>query len=334
MNIEDMPLRRRLTISLATLLALAATGYALIARPFAAEGTRLVADFGTAGQGLGTSSPVKIRGVTVGRVDAIDLLPDGRARVTLRIDPGTHVPDSVSATVEPESVFGPKFVGLAPGPREATGPYLADGARIAVTGESGDLNSLLTDADRTLAAIDPQDVAVIVDALGQGLGGQGQRLRGIVDSTGTLVEVAHRRRREAQVFLADLGALAELRGVGQSAGAVTGDANALIATASAGQNRLRRTASGVSAVSALLAHGLGKHGGNAGEGFRSAERAAAVLRAQLGIGGPAVRTLTELLPYYRAVGWAPGPDGTGKHMLAVQIMLPTDPCELLIGLCP
>ncbi|GAA4063445.1 MCE family protein [Actinomadura miaoliensis] len=332
---HEIPFRRALLISLVTVVATALGGYALAARPLRAEGTRLTAEFGRAGQGLGGDAPVKIRGVTVGSVERTELTPAGRARLTLRLDPGVRVPASATASIEPASAFGPKFVNLVPGSGEWTGPFLASGAVIARTSAPQDLSDLLAQADATLRAVDATEVSTIVRTLAQGLDGQGGRLRATIDQTATLTDVAHRRRGEARRFLGDAadlaGALARA-GSGDDVVAVTGDANALIsATAAGGRDRLGSFADRLAEISALVSHGFDKRGGQLGEGFRSGERAAAVVYAQLGLAGNAVRTGNRLLPLYGELSSLPGPPG--KNYLRVQGLLPTDPCRLIIGLC-
>ncbi|MDX6744879.1 MlaD family protein [Actinocorallia sp. A-T 12471] len=323
---------RGIAITLATAVVLVALGFLVVAKPFAAKGKLLTADFGAAGQGLTESSPVKMRGVTVGRVSGIALAPDGGARLTLRIDAHVAVPDTAVAALEPESVFGPKFVNLVPGPHEEAGPFLADGATITRTSDSLDLTGLLADADAAVGAMDPERVAVIVDALAQGLGGAGPNIAGLLDSTGTLVGVAHEHRHRAETFLDDLARLARLRGIGADTSTTVVNANALLHTLTAGKDRGLKTAAGVSQLSALLGPGLTRHEGDLRAAFRSGENAAAFMDHILPVGGDGVRTVIDLLWVFKAISWSPGPQG--RHLLAAEILLPTDPCELIIGICP
>jgi phospholipid/cholesterol/gamma-HCH transport system substrate-binding protein len=330
---DEIPLRRRVLISLATLAVTGVAVYGLVAKPFQDGGTVLTAEFGRAGQGLGSGAPVKIRGVTVGSVQDTGLAASGRARLTLKIEPGTRVPDSVTAAIEPASAFGPKFVNLLPGAHEKGGPFLASGASIARTADPRDLSDLLADADAGLGAIDPAEVATIVHTVAEGLNGQGHRLRATIDQTGVLLNVAHKRRAEARRFLADGADLSTaLAGSGDELIAITGDTNSLIAgTAAGGTGRLGAFADQISNISALVSHGLGKRGGQLGEAFRSGERAAAVIYAQLGLVGDAVRTGNRILPLYGELTSLPGPGG--KNYLRSQGLLPSNPCELLVGLC-
>ena len=83
----------------------------------------LTAVFPTSTQGLFTDggTDVKMRGVNVGSVSGVELLDDGRARISFAIDDGVEVPATVAARVEPLSVFGPKFVSLIPEPGPTRG---------------------------------------------------------------------------------------------------------------------------------------------------------------------------------------------------------------------
>ncbi|HEX2313405.1 MAG TPA: MlaD family protein [Thermomonospora sp.] len=333
MTDETMPLPRRLAVTAATLVVTALVLYTLIAEPFAERGVRLTAEFGRAGQGLGRNAPVKVRGVDVGRVSRVELAPTGRVRVTLELRPGTRVPDTATAAVEPASIFGPKFVNLVPGAHERNGPFLASGAAITRTSDPRDLADLLGDADRTLAAIDPDEVATIMTTLARGLDGQGARLRATIDQTGVLLDVAHDHRADARRFLADGADLAgALAGSGDALVGITADANTLISTTAAGgEGRLGAFADRVSELSGLIGHGFGRRGGQLGEGFRSGERAVAILYRQLGLTGDAVRTGNRLLPLYNDLATQRGPGG--KHYLAVHGWLASNPCELIVGLC-
>ncbi|MEV4676383.1 MlaD family protein [Actinomadura sp. NPDC049382] len=329
---EEIPLPRRLLISAVTLAVLAGLLYVLVARPGRDPGTVLTAEFGRAGQGLGAGAPVKIRGVTVGSVADVALTGGGRARVALRLDAGTRVPDTVTASIEPASAFGPKFVALVPGAHAGTGPYLASGARIARTSDPRDLSDLLARADAGLGAVDAEEVGTIVHTVATGLHGQGARLRQTIDQTGILLDVAYKNRADARRFVGDAADLSgALSDKGDELVGISADANALIGTAARGRGRLAGFADGLSDVSLLAAHGFDKRGGQLGQAFRSSERTARIIYAQLGLVGDAVRTGNKLLPLYGELTDLKGTGG--KNYIRTQGYLPTDPCELVLGLC-
>ncbi|MCD0449360.1 MCE family protein [Actinocorallia sp. API 0066] len=329
----NVPLRRGAAITTGTLAALAVTLYLLLAKPFSATGAEVRAEFGSAGQGLRSDSPVKVRGVQVGRVAQVRLGQNGRVHLTLRLDPGYRVPATAVAAIEPASVFGPKFVNLVPGDGETSGPYLADGDRVTRTADPTDLAQLLADVSGVVEAVDPADVATLVRTLAHGLDGQGPALRRIVEHTDTLVGVAHRHRADARRFLrdgADLGgALAK---AGPDVVRAAGDTNHVIdAAAAVPEGSLGAFAAGLGDVSLIVAHGLDKRGDQLGESFRSAERLVSLLYGQLGDLGGAIRAANQLLPVYNDLAKVPA--ANGKHYLGVHAYLPSNPCELVLGLC-
>ncbi|GAA2734637.1 MlaD family protein [Actinocorallia aurantiaca] len=332
MNLDQLSKGPRLLVTAATAAVLAVSLHLVVAKPFEEKGIALSAHVGNASQGLNSTSPVKLRGVTVGRVERIELAGTSGAKLTLRLDPGVRVPDSATAAVEPESVFGPKFVNLIPGEHEGTGPYLADGQDIVRTSESGDLGHLLVDAEKALAAVDPADVAIIFDTLSTALAGQGDHVRGLVDNAGTLVDVAHDHRQDARRFIEDLARLARLRGVGEDVGTLVAAGDDTLRTLNSGEDRVKNLAIGVAEAGDTVESGFTGYGGGLTQGVRSAERAVSLIRGQLGIAGPSLRTIIDLMPIYRALGFAP--IGEKKRMLAVNIVLPSDPCQMFLGVCP
>src|SRR5690606_10181416 len=165
-----------------------------------------------------------------------------------------------------------------------------------------------------------------------GLDGQGARLGETIDQTGVLLGVAHRNRGNARRFIGDSarlgGAVADK---GDELTRISGDANSVIGTAARGEGRLAGFADGLADVSLLAAHGFDERGGQLGQAFRSSERTARIIYAQLGLLGDAVRTGNGLLPLYGELTSLEGPEG--KNYIRFQGYLPSDPCGLILGLC-
>jgi phospholipid/cholesterol/gamma-HCH transport system substrate-binding protein len=65
--------------------------------------------------GLDVGAPVHIAGVTVGKVESIDLGKDYQARVALRIQNYVIVHDDAVASVSGEGIFGSRSVAIVPG---------------------------------------------------------------------------------------------------------------------------------------------------------------------------------------------------------------------------
>jgi len=77
------------------------------------EGYQLRVRFDTV-DGLEAKAPVRIAGVKVGQVERIDL-EEGKARLTLRIESGTHIPGDSRAELRTEGMLGEKYLAIIPG---------------------------------------------------------------------------------------------------------------------------------------------------------------------------------------------------------------------------
>jgi phospholipid/cholesterol/gamma-HCH transport system substrate-binding protein len=150
---------------------------------------------------------VKLRGVNVGEVAGIELQDDGRALITLSLHDGVQVPDTAVASIEPLSIFGPKFVRLDPGDHEMSGPFLGDGDEIAETRTQRELTDILASTTELLGHIDPMDLVTIVDAIAEGVGGMGPQLGRTIDASSTLATVAAAHADDLRQFLVDAAVL-------------------------------------------------------------------------------------------------------------------------------
>jgi len=124
---------RDLAVGLFVLVGLATIGYLSIQiggiSYTGPSGLVLYASFDEVG-GLRTRAPVEIGGVTVGRVKAIGLDKDLRARVTMDLDPSLKLATDTSAAIRTQGLLGDQFVALEPGGEEET---LVSGEEIAFT---------------------------------------------------------------------------------------------------------------------------------------------------------------------------------------------------------
>ncbi|GAA2796202.1 MCE family protein [Saccharopolyspora taberi] len=76
-------------------------------------------------------SSVKVADVAVGKVESVELAPDGRtAQVSLVLNGDVDLPGNAIARLRQSSLLGEKFVELAPSDVEGALGRLADGARI------------------------------------------------------------------------------------------------------------------------------------------------------------------------------------------------------------
>src|SRR3546814_19054493 len=91
-------------------------------------------EFPTSSQGMFTDggTEVKMRGINVGTVRGIELLPDGRVEVRFAIRDDVRIPATAEARLEPLSVFGPKSIHMiTDGSQSASpaGPHRAERAQ-------------------------------------------------------------------------------------------------------------------------------------------------------------------------------------------------------------
>ena len=102
-------------------------------------GFELYASFDEIG-GLARRSPVRISGVKVGQVTAVELDPYLRARVRLDLDPSLELPVDSKAEIRTSGVLGDQFVALEPG---AEDELLAPGEEFSFTQDAISIERLI-----------------------------------------------------------------------------------------------------------------------------------------------------------------------------------------------
>lgn len=189
--------------------------------------------FSAAGQGLLPGSDVKIHGVNVGQVSSIHLRA-GRARVSMALHRGEHVPDDAVASIRAKTLFGEKFVDIDPGPHESAGPFLRNGQEIRRTIGGFELEKILTDLDPVLRAVNPDELALVLDQLAQGGEGLGPAINRQIAAFRQVADVGAAHAADTQQFLDDLARLSgELANRAQDFLDGTRDLNAALPTLNA-----------------------------------------------------------------------------------------------------
>lgn len=118
-----------LALALLALIIVAINMRSTLFAPSSADTYRVTASFNRV-DGIGIGTPVHISGIAVGRVEALELTPAFRVRVTLSIDKRIPLPVDSSLSVQTDGLFGPKTLRIEPGGDEET---LADGGSIDFT---------------------------------------------------------------------------------------------------------------------------------------------------------------------------------------------------------
>ena len=121
---------------------------------------------GRAGAGMTPGNDVKVRGVVVGHVTKVGYA-DGNAFVKVQLDPEPKLPADVKPVVTAKTLLGEKQIELrTSGPLGP--PYLQAGTTLHVA--SGDqpteVGALVSQLATTLGAIDPNQLATVIDAFG------------------------------------------------------------------------------------------------------------------------------------------------------------------------
>ncbi|MGW4368543.1 MlaD family protein [Nocardia takedensis] len=129
--------------------------------------------------GLLAGQDVTLRGVPIGTVESVRLSGSGLVAVAV-IDAEIPVPADGAVRVASLSPAGEQYLDFRPD-RDG-GPYLSDGAEIAVerTSTPTPLWRTLSELDTTLAQVDPSELAAVVAELGVGPQGP-EKLADILD---------------------------------------------------------------------------------------------------------------------------------------------------------
>jgi len=293
-------------------------------------GYELVGRFDAAGQGLLPGSDVKIRGVNIGEVKRIQLV-DGDAEITLRIDGAEDIPEDATATIRPKTLFGEKFVDIAPGEHEEDGPFLGDGDELVNTLGGFELEAVLTDLYPVLQAIDPEELTTVIGELAEGGRGLGENINRSIVNGEELTTLFADNAELTQQFLTDLAALS------QQLDASAGD---VIGIADAGNAALPTLIQGEPAIVELLqqAGRLSNDVADLLEGNEDFVRASLVdgsrtLQLLYGQRGQVVPLVIGLRQYLQTLAGSIRIDnGDGTLMAAVKGVLGGDLCSV-IG-CP
>lgn len=131
--------------------------------------------------GLFVGSEVTYRGVKVGKVSDMDVIPSG-VRLDLALEEGTKIPLSSAIYVHNLSAVGEQYLDFEPPTR--TGPYAAAGDTIAGDAESlpQSTDDLVTSLDTLVGSLDRNELSTAVSELGTMFRGTADPLSRMVDA--------------------------------------------------------------------------------------------------------------------------------------------------------
>ncbi|QUR69943.1 MCE family protein [Mycobacterium spongiae] len=130
-----------------------------------------------AGLVLNPDAKVKMRGVQVGKVDSIELLPNGQAALHLAMDPSQMrlIPSNVLVDIASTTVFGAKYVELVP-PDAPSEQHLQPQAVLAGKHVTVEINTVFQELTSVLAKIEPEKLNETLGALARAFSGRGAML--------------------------------------------------------------------------------------------------------------------------------------------------------------
>ncbi len=133
------------------------------------RGLYYVSYFDESVQGLIKDSPVKYRGVSVGRVDSIQVAPDSKLiEVVMKIESGQTLDDTIVAQLKDVGITGSMFVELdrkKEGEKESSLQVNFPSEYPIVATKPSDMKALLKGIDDVFAKIGSLDLAGISDGL-------------------------------------------------------------------------------------------------------------------------------------------------------------------------
>ncbi|MGV0768728.1 MCE family protein [Mycobacterium syngnathidarum] len=142
---------------------------------------------------LESGAKVKMRGVQIGRVSAVEG-GSGPVRMELEIDPeqAAFIPSNVTARIKATTAFGAKYVDLvvpeAPGPKR-----IQSGAVIPAENVSTEVNTVFENLTTVLAQIDPVKLNGTLSAIAEALRGQGNKIGQATTDANTVLTALNSR---------------------------------------------------------------------------------------------------------------------------------------------
>src|SRR5690349_8832359 len=185
---RDVPRHALARRGLIVLVALAVIGVFITLRSNGTFGSKphvsaVVAD---AGGALRKGSDVKMGGVIVGKVSAVERdTRSGGVRVDMEMskDDLGHVPSNVVARILPATVFGTTFVDLVVHGKPAKSTLEAgDDVEADKTQETLEFQQALDDIDRLVKALGPAELASAIGSAAQALQGRGGQIAATVNT--------------------------------------------------------------------------------------------------------------------------------------------------------
>ena len=302
-------------------IAYAGGAYAGLGRLFGIHGYVVKVELANSG-GIFTNGEVTYRGVTVGRITALTLTPNG-VEADIDMDSSAPpIPASSKAVVADRSAVGEQYIDLEP--PNADGPMLQDGSVIPQSRTSVPIapQTLLADLDRLATSVPTGSLRTVVDELGTAFQGQGPDLGTLLDAASSLTQAANQHLPQTTSLLADGDTvLATQQAMGDQLISFSGSLDTLAAQLRKSDPDLRSIITQAPAVAQQVDAILRASGNDLGVVFANLLTTARITATR-------TKALTQALveyPIAAAIGKSASPDGTG-HLGFVLDFFDPMPC--------
>nr|WP_067647732.1 MCE family protein [Nocardia harenae] len=146
---------------------------------------------------LDPDAKVRVRGVEIGRVTAVDTTGED-ARISLALDPDQlhMVPSNARVDIRSTTVFGAKYINFVI-PDDPSSTPLRAGATVAAESVTVEFDTIFQHLSQVLNALEPEKLNATLAAIGSALDGRGQTL-------GELLSTSDAYLREMNPYLPTL----------------------------------------------------------------------------------------------------------------------------------
>ena len=129
-----------------------------------------------AGLVMNPDAKVKFHGAPVGKVESIEVRPDGRAAIHLAMDPSyMHlIPANVDVDIASSTVFGAKFVNLVP-PADPSPAAIQSGQILDADHVTVEINTVFQQLVSVLSSIEPEKLNETLGAIATAFNGRGAK---------------------------------------------------------------------------------------------------------------------------------------------------------------
>jgi phospholipid/cholesterol/gamma-HCH transport system substrate-binding protein len=204
--------------------------------------------------GLLNGDVVKAAGVTVGRVEGIEI-QDGMAIVTMTIDEGVELPSNLSAEIRFRNLIGQRMITLTRDEDVVSDGLLADGNLIPIdrTDAAFDLSELFNGLRPLIRSTDPSDINLVARELTVALRGRDDEVAAIFGNLADVSDVLATRDQELSTLLDSLNVLtADLAGRDAQLRSTLANLNTFLAEISASRSDLEAALTNLDEAAARL----------------------------------------------------------------------------------